>query len=447
MPLAQLPLENILLAIEEMEDISRQLGTTPAGELGQSMRSSSVKEPFVAKWRTGMIDFEEAFRVLTGTEGPFPWQIGLYEEWFTKGEIPSSCNLPTGLGKTAVIAIWFIALMNHPDKMPRRLVYVVNRRTVVNQTTDEVEKLRRNIQKLENVPDHARQLAISTLRGQFADNREWSADPSRPAVICGTVDMIGSRLLFSGYGVGFKSKPLHAGFLGQDVLVVHDEAHLEPAFQNLLVVIEKAQREGERTEPMPWPKLRVMELTATSRRNVKDGGTGKEEYVFGLTDYEKDIPAVIPNPPTKPIHHVWQRQRAKKALECHEVEDESQLVEKIAQLAKDKVGAVLVFVRKVEDVDKIIKKLPKGSAEPLTGTLRGLERDGLVSKPIFQRFLPQSSRNKDVMPAPGTVYRSLGLRPVHIRKHDLTIWSCESLRRTGRYSDRCCLSEGVRQEG
>ena len=27
-----------------------------------------------------------------------------------------------------------------PDKMPRRLVYVVNRRTVVDQTTDEVEK-------------------------------------------------------------------------------------------------------------------------------------------------------------------------------------------------------------------------------------------------------------------------------------------------------------------
>jgi hypothetical protein len=28
--------------------------------------------------------------------------------------------------------------------------------------------------------------------------------------------MASSRLLFSGYGVGFKSKPSHEGFLGQD---------------------------------------------------------------------------------------------------------------------------------------------------------------------------------------------------------------------------------------
>src|SRR5205807_7791067 len=135
-------------------------------------------------------------------------------------------------------------LMDQPSKMPRRLVYVVNRRTVVDQTTDEVMKIRENLKtKLKNCPDHVCELKISTLRGQFADNHEWSADPSRPAVICGTVDMIGSRLLFSGYGVGFKGKPLHAGFLGQDVLLVHDEAHLEPAFQTLIEAIQEEQQE------------------------------------------------------------------------------------------------------------------------------------------------------------------------------------------------------------
>ena len=39
---AQLPLENILLAIEEMQEIANALGTAPAGESGES---AGVKEP------------------------------------------------------------------------------------------------------------------------------------------------------------------------------------------------------------------------------------------------------------------------------------------------------------------------------------------------------------------------------------------------------------------
>lgn len=171
--------------------------------------------------------FARSFQRLTD-HSPFPWQTDLYGR-LCSGEVPRGCVVPTGLGKTSVIAIWFLARLENPC-LPRRLVYVVNRRTVVDQTTDEVTKLRGRLPAIGMSVDD---LAIRTLRGQFADNREWSADPSRPAVICGTVDMIGSRLLFSGYGVGFKGRPLHAGFLGQDVLLVHDEAHLEGPFQRL----------------------------------------------------------------------------------------------------------------------------------------------------------------------------------------------------------------------
>ena len=39
---AQLPLENILLAIEEMQDVAYALGPAPAGE---SAESAAVKEP------------------------------------------------------------------------------------------------------------------------------------------------------------------------------------------------------------------------------------------------------------------------------------------------------------------------------------------------------------------------------------------------------------------
>jgi CRISPR-associated endonuclease/helicase Cas3 len=335
--------------------------------------------------------FEDDFEALTGNK-PFPWMQTLYHEWMAKGEFPSSCNIPTGLGKTSVIAVWLVALANHHDKLPRRLVYVVNRRTVVDQTTTEAEKLRAKLRAaglfdslklLCAMPlrEDESPLAISTLRGQFADNREWSADPSRPAVIVGTVDIIGSRLLLSGYGIGFKSRPLHAGFLGQDVLLVHDEAHLEPAFQDLLLAIE-----GEQKRSKEHARFQVMELSATSRGSTNTIHLGPADH----------------NDP-----EVEKRIGANKTICLHENADEKKLADEIAALAREHKGsgaAVLVFVRTVDEVDRIAKGLPKGSTEQLTGTLRGLERDGLVKKPIFQRFLPISNRDKNVTPAEGTVY-------------------------------------------
>ncbi len=323
-------------------------------------------------------DFTTAFRTLTGMtkpeEQPFPWQRDLYDNWFSKGKFPDACVLPTGLGKTSVIAVWLIALANGKP-VPRRLVYVVNRRTVVDQTTDEVEKYRKNLE----VAGITEPLAISTLRGQYADNREWSADPSRPAVICGTVDMIGSRLLFSGYGVGFKGRPLHAGFLGQDVLLVHDEAHLEPAFQDLVVAIQKEQERCKDFRP-----LRVMELTATSR------GGGK---VFPNDEEQARNEA-------DPV--VRQRVGAKKKIEFYRVDDEKgALVKQIVARAKARAAenaAVVVFVRSVERAGEIASQLGKAfpnRVEQLNGTLRGYERDRLIDTQVFKRFLPHASRDTE----------------------------------------------------
>lgn len=403
------------------------------------------------------LNFESTFAALTGNK-PFPWQQELYQR-FAKGDLPSSCNLPTGLGKTSVVAVWLIALANHPDKMPRRLVYVVNRRTVVDQTTDEVAKYRRNLEaaglydglrKMCAIDLNANDppLALSTLRGQFADNREWSADPCRPAVIVGTVDMIGSRLLFSGYGVGFKPRPLHAGFLGQDVLLVHDEAHLEPAFQRLIEEIQKEQNEREQTGTLPWRKLHVMALTATGRQQA-----ASHNQMLELTDEEKQPCDSIPDPPAEPLHVVWKRIQARKALSLSPVDDEKkQLADAIASQAlqdgfTSSGNAILIFARTVENVEKIVEKLQraKQQVQRLTGTIRGLERDGLLKDPIFARFLPTSNRPPGVTPAEGTVYlvcTSAGEVGVNISADhlvcDLTTFESMAQRfgRVNRFGDR-----------
>src|SRR5580658_1401406 len=78
---------------------------------------------------------------LDGMATPFPWQTALFENHFTKGSIPPALDIPTGLGKTAVMAIWLLARARGAN-VPRRLVYVVDRRAVVDQATDEAMRLR-----------------------------------------------------------------------------------------------------------------------------------------------------------------------------------------------------------------------------------------------------------------------------------------------------------------
>lgn len=332
--------------------------------------------------------FADDFNQLTGHR-PFPWQAALYERFRAgPGSIPRLCNLPTGVGKTSVIACWLLARRAQPQ-LPRRLVYVVNRRTVVDQTTAEVERyLQRWNARFKDT------FAISTLRGQFADNREWSADPTRPAVICGTVDMIGSRLLFSGYGIGRNLRPHHAGLLGQDTLIVHDEAHLEPAFEKLLDDIALEQTRGRFPDLRP---LRVMSLTATSREH---DGTAD---VFQLTQSER---AARPDSGDL-LGELGRRLHAAKRLQLHQVaEEKGDLAERIADLARQYDGrgcAVLIYVRELRTLEGVVEKLPRDRTVQLTGTLRGLERDRLVEKPVFRRFLPDAATDQDAA-ARDTVY-------------------------------------------
>lgn len=206
---------------------------------------------------------------LTGDYTPFPWQEELLRR-FMDGVIPPGLDIPTGLGKTGVMTIWLVARAKRAS-VPCRLVYVVDRRAVVDQATEEAERLRAWVRDRDDVKQAlglTRPLPISTLRGQHVDNREWLEDPATPAVITGTIDMIGSRLLFAGYGVSRKMRPYHAGLLGADTLVVLDEAHLVPPFEKL---IEALSRDGEHLGPgdeelRPLvPKLRLVTLSATGR--------------------------------------------------------------------------------------------------------------------------------------------------------------------------------------
>lgn len=321
-----------------------------------------------------------AFRTLTrdGLRGgyePLRWQRRLFER-FCRGDVPKYCDLPTGLGKTSVIYLWLIAFQQQvaegrKERLPRRLVYVVDRRTVVDQATQLAERIQTNLRSL-NLDDSG--VAVSTLRGHLADNRDWAADPSRLGIIVGTVDMIGSRLLFSGYRSSYKSRPLDAGLLCQDTLLVLDEAHLSEPFGKL---VRELSDEGsfQRRQGMP---MRVMLMSAT----------GRDEEV---APFKLEIDDLVGNPETNPI---LKRYDARKRLRIETV-DRKKLRGSLAAAASEfaKGGSrVVVFVRQPDEAQAIAEVLRQGksllnSVEVLTGTMRGLERDELIEKPVLKRFL------------------------------------------------------------
>ena len=87
------------------------------------------------------------FAELTSEDGerhqPFRWQTRLLQ-CLLDANPPRVVDIPTGLGKTSAMALWLIALAEGA-RLPRRLVYVVDRRAVVDQATRFAERLRSNM--------------------------------------------------------------------------------------------------------------------------------------------------------------------------------------------------------------------------------------------------------------------------------------------------------------
>ena len=215
---------------------------------------------------------------------PYAWQARLLREVAASGNWPTVIAAPTGAGKTAVldIALFHLALSagDKPRPAPLRIVLAVDRRIIVDQAFERAKKLRDALESPEppdivrRVADRlaalsgARPLHVAQLRGGMPLERDWAKRPDQPAILCTTVDQLGSRLLFRGYGVSTSMAPIHAGLLGNDTRVILDEAHLSHAFTDTLEAIS-VKRKADDAPELPWG---WSALTATPR---KDGDAFK----------------------------------------------------------------------------------------------------------------------------------------------------------------------------
>lgn len=202
--------------------------------------------------------FSAFFEEIHGYE-PFPWQERLATIVFEDGW-PENIQMPTGAGKTAAIdiAVYHLALEAHDENRsaPIRIFYTIDRRVVVDQTYRHTQEIVEGLQTalsdpLESADSVSRRVAerlaelgdlpltVERLRGGLFSDDIWFDTPAQPAVYPTTVDQVGSRLLFRGYGVSDSMKPVHAGLTGTDALYILDEVHLSQPFKQTLERINR----------------------------------------------------------------------------------------------------------------------------------------------------------------------------------------------------------------
>jgi CRISPR-associated endonuclease/helicase Cas3 len=178
---------------------------------------------------------------------PFPWQTRLAAHVVERGW-PELLDIPTGAGKTSALDIALYALAAAPERMPRRVLLVVDRRIVVDQGAEQARAIRRGLRSKEPaalaIAARLRELwgagegeapfAIAVMRGGMPRDNDWAKRPDQPVLGVSTIDQVGSRLLFRGYGISPRSASIHAGLIGNDTLILLDEVHLATAFAETL---------------------------------------------------------------------------------------------------------------------------------------------------------------------------------------------------------------------
>jgi len=176
-------------------------------------------------------------------EDPFPWQEALVARVLDEGRWPDIIDVPTGLGKTALLDIAVFVAAARPSIARRRIYLVVDRRLIVDQAYRHARDLQARLHagkgtcgeiaallRADGDDPGKPVLDVTRMRGGTTWSWRWLDRPDRHAIITGTIDQIGSRLLFRGYGLGENLRPIDAALTGTDSLILIDEAHLAEPF-------------------------------------------------------------------------------------------------------------------------------------------------------------------------------------------------------------------------
>lgn len=323
--------------------------------------------------------FTDFFRDVHGFP-PFPWQADLSERVVRTGW-PALLDLPTGSGKTSTLDLALYALAADPGCAPRRVFLVVDRRIVVDQGARHAEKILRRfregaapaiaqaLRRLWGAPSSEDPFHVAVLRGGIPGDHDWARRPDQPVLGVSTVDQVGSRLLFRGYGVSDRMAPVHAGLIGNDVLLLMDEVHLAQPFAETLEAIS-----------LRWRRNALENRFQFVRMSATPGDATGDVFRLGPADH-KDPTLSKRLQATKPTR--LEEVRVKGDEEARSRKFAQRCAQVAGDLVDDGAHVVAVVVNRVNTAREIWKEFAaRGDvaldAVLITGRMRPLDRDRVL---------------------------------------------------------------------
>jgi CRISPR-associated endonuclease/helicase Cas3 len=166
----------------------------------------------VARRERAGLSYDDFFERATGRR-PYDYQRELATS------LPSVVDVQTGSGKTQALIVSWLYQRRVLGTAPRRLVYALPMRTLVEQTAAVAQAVRDGLGLAPN------ELPVHVLMGGEAPT-DWREHPERDQILVGTIDMVLSRALARGYGENRFQWPISFGLLNADCRWVFDEVQL-----------------------------------------------------------------------------------------------------------------------------------------------------------------------------------------------------------------------------
>ncbi|MCY3609435.1 MAG: type I-U CRISPR-associated helicase/endonuclease Cas3 [Acidimicrobiaceae bacterium] len=345
-------------------------------------------------------EFGTFFRSVHGHE-PYPWQTRLTNQVLAEERWPDVIDLPTGAGKTAVLDTAVFALAARSAVFPRRIVFVVDRRIVVDQVCKRARQLSDSIRAADSgvlakvrcrlseiAGDADAPIGVSALRGGIPLDNDWATRPDQPWVMVSTVDQFGSKMLFRGYGISEAMRPIHAGLAGNDCLIILDEVHLSKPFAATLQDVRSEPSANSFNSSLLPQRGGIVEMSATP--SIVDG------VRFALqpeVDLEGDSKAVTR------LRRIARSAKRARLVEVTGRDAHSALPKEVVRILQHdlhdgerSIGVIVNRVRTAREVQRALSEAGV-TAHLLTGRMRPLDRQRLLRE--IEGLVDPDSRDPD----------------------------------------------------